>query len=225
MNTQLEPIADEGYDRLEELLDANCVMNLEMLDGFFAALIAGPQCGVPSDYLPEVWGGGKTFEDAFETQGELVEFINLILQHWNSTANILETEKIFAPLLKEDIEVADAHDWACGFMHGIRMHSAEWEYFLEDEEKAGPMVPIFALYYQYSTDKTMRPFPESELPKKRLNLIANAAAGVMQIKRHFSKKKKVKTPEGTFRREEPKVGRNDPCPCGSGLKFKKCCKS
>lgn len=26
-----------------------------------------------------------------------------------------------------------------------------------------------------------------------------------------------------IRREEPKVGRNDPCPCGSGKKYKKCC--
>ncbi len=26
-----------------------------------------------------------------------------------------------------------------------------------------------------------------------------------------------------FKREEPKVGRNDPCPCGSGKKYKKCC--
>lgn len=25
------------------------------------------------------------------------------------------------------------------------------------------------------------------------------------------------------RREGAKVGRNDPCPCGSGLKYKKCC--
>ena len=25
------------------------------------------------------------------------------------------------------------------------------------------------------------------------------------------------------RREEPKVGRNDPCPCGSGKKYKQCC--
>jgi preprotein translocase subunit SecA len=24
-------------------------------------------------------------------------------------------------------------------------------------------------------------------------------------------------------REGPKIGRNDPCPCGSGKKFKKCC--
>jgi len=28
---------------------------------------------------------------------------------------------------------------------------------------------------------------------------------------------------GQFRREKPKVGRNDPCPCGSGRKYKKCC--
>jgi len=27
----------------------------------------------------------------------------------------------------------------------------------------------------------------------------------------------------TYRRESPKVGRNDPCPCGSGKKYKKCC--
>ncbi len=27
----------------------------------------------------------------------------------------------------------------------------------------------------------------------------------------------------TVRRNEPKVGRNDPCPCGSGKKAKKCC--
>lgn len=29
--------------------------------------------------------------------------------------------------------------------------------------------------------------------------------------------------EGTYTRETPKVGRNDPCPCGSGKKYKKCC--
>lgn len=28
---------------------------------------------------------------------------------------------------------------------------------------------------------------------------------------------------GTFVRDEPKVGRNDPCPCGSEKKYKKCC--
>ena len=31
------------------------------------------------------------------------------------------------------------------------------------------------------------------------------------------------TPSATVVRESPKIGRNDPCPCGSGKKFKKCC--
>ncbi|MDC7226366.1 MAG: YchJ family protein [Spirochaetales bacterium] len=31
------------------------------------------------------------------------------------------------------------------------------------------------------------------------------------------------TPSATVVRDSPKVGRNDPCPCGSGKKYKKCC--
>ena len=27
----------------------------------------------------------------------------------------------------------------------------------------------------------------------------------------------------TYVRINPKIGRNDPCPCGSGHKYKKCC--
>jgi SEC-C motif domain protein len=30
-------------------------------------------------------------------------------------------------------------------------------------------------------------------------------------------------PGVTVRRESPKIGRNDPCPCGTGKKYKKCC--
>lgn len=29
-------------------------------------------------------------------------------------------------------------------------------------------------------------------------------------------------PAAPYRREEPKLGRNDPCHCGSGRKYKKC---
>lgn len=40
-----------------------------------------------------------------------------------------------------------------------------------------------------------------------------------------SKKEPVYVYDGTesYRRIVPKVGRNDPCPCGSGKKYKKCC--
>ncbi|MBT7153787.1 MAG: SEC-C domain-containing protein, partial [Deltaproteobacteria bacterium] len=30
-------------------------------------------------------------------------------------------------------------------------------------------------------------------------------------------------PESEPVRTEPKIGRNQPCPCGSGKKYKKCC--
>ncbi|MDG2412611.1 MAG: SEC-C metal-binding domain-containing protein [Halioglobus sp.] len=30
-------------------------------------------------------------------------------------------------------------------------------------------------------------------------------------------------PQETIVRSTPKVGRNDPCPCDSGRKYKKCC--
>ncbi|HUT52494.1 MAG TPA: DUF1186 domain-containing protein [bacterium] len=33
----------------------------------------------------------------------------------------------------------------------------------------------------------------------------------------------IRSGGGTYIREAPKVGRNDPCPCGSGKKYKKCC--
>jgi preprotein translocase subunit SecA len=50
---------------------------------------------------------------------------------------------------------------------------------------------------------------EEELPRKR--------ARAMQFS-HGGEPEKIET----VRREGKKVGRNDPCPCGSGKKYKKC---
>lgn len=35
--------------------------------------------------------------------------------------------------------------------------------------------------------------------------------------------KKKQAENTTYVRSEPTVGRNDPCPCGSGKKYKRCC--
>ena len=39
---------------------------------------------------------------------------------------------------------------------------------------------------------------------------------------HVTRAHVVKVPEGTIRRIGEKVGRNDRCPCGSGIKYKRC---
>jgi uncharacterized protein len=57
---QEEGLTDAELDRLAEFLSKSRggqAMNIEELDGFFAALIAGPDLVPPSEYLPEVFRG------------------------------------------------------------------------------------------------------------------------------------------------------------------------
>lgn len=44
----------------------------------------------------------------------------------------------------------------------------------------------------------------------------------MEEKKYFKEMLSEPTPQ-QLKRIPPKVGRNDPCPCNSGKKFKKCC--
>jgi len=39
----------------------------------------------------------------------------------------------------------------------------------------------------------------------------------------FFKPMPIPPTDEQLKRRPPRVGRNDPCPCGSGLKFKRCC--
>ncbi|MFO1448184.1 MAG: preprotein translocase subunit SecA [Opitutaceae bacterium] len=48
------------------------------------------------------------------------------------------------------------------------------------------------------------------------------SSGVPPAPAEAPAEKEIQLPKVTVRRELPKVGRNDPCPCGSGKKFKNC---
>src|SRR5208283_3167519 len=55
-----DPLTDAELDRLGDFLKGckgGKAMNLEELDGFFAALIAGPEPVITSEYNREVFGG------------------------------------------------------------------------------------------------------------------------------------------------------------------------
>ncbi|MBX3749758.1 MAG: preprotein translocase subunit SecA [Opitutaceae bacterium] len=49
-----------------------------------------------------------------------------------------------------------------------------------------------------------------------------AAPAAVQAPGEAAAEPEIKLPKVTVRRETPKVGRNDPCPCGSGKKYKNC---
>ncbi len=52
---------------------------------------------------------------------------------------------------------------------------------------------------------------------------SKAEASAMARERPEVRQSPTAGPPTTVRRQTPKVGRNDPCPCGSGKKYKKCC--
>jgi Uncharacterised protein family (UPF0149)/SEC-C motif len=124
--------------------------------------------------------------------------------------------------LEDENGIAHANDWAAGFLRGMELRKKDWADLLNDEQHGGWLVPIFALAHEHSLDAVMRPYKEPVSPERREQLIAGAAAGLRGIYRHFQAKRLHENLLGstTIRRMTPKVGRNDPCPCGSGKKFK-----
>lgn len=221
-----EQLTDEEHDRLSVLLDQRgSAMNLEMLDGFFAALICSPELVPPSEYLPRVWGEAPL---PWTDERELREFYDLAMRHWNAVAHTLYAKELYLPLLLED-EVGNApgNDWAEGFTHGMKMRSDAWSNLFDDADNGGIVIPILTLAHEHDPDPTMRPFAEAPTAEERQKLLVSAAASVPLLYRYFAGARRQAAPiergSSTFRREGAKVRRNDPCPCGSNKKFKKCC--
>ncbi len=225
------PLTDAEYDRLSSVLSRfrdERAMNLEELDGFFAALICGPSPVDPSEYLPEIWGGEMADEEAFSSEQQRKDFLDLIMRHWGVVASTLQSGDIFLPLLLEDDHgIALANDWAQGFMRGMELRREDWVDLLDDEEHGGWLVPILALAHEHDADPALRPYPEPMNTDRREHLIAGAAAGVTAIYRYFKPLRRMRSDlkggPSTYRRTGPKIGRNDPCACGSGKKYKRCC--
>jgi uncharacterized protein len=59
-------------------------MNVEQLDGFFAALIAGPEVVMSSEYYSEVFGGEMSDACEFGSLDEANEILGLMMRHWNT---------------------------------------------------------------------------------------------------------------------------------------------
>jgi len=221
---QHEPLTDAELDRLGHFLKSckgGRAMNLEQLDGFFAALIAGPEAVMPSEYNRELFGG-ETPE--FSNLDEAKDILGLLTRHWNTIAGTLFKGEVYGPiLLQNENGVAHGNDWAHGFMRGTLMRHDGWLELVNDEEQGGCMVPIFMLHYEHDTDPKMRPKPIS--PERREDVIVHMAAGLLQAYRYFRKQPQNGAGAGTLepRRNAPKVGRNNLCPCGSGKKYKRCC--
>ena len=227
--TQNEPLTDAELDRLGAFLQSSKggrAMNLEEVDGFFAALIAGPETVMPGEYSSEVFGGEMLDACEFGSIDQANDILGLMMRYWNTIASTLYKGEVYEPLLLEREDgVAHGNDWARGFIRGMHMRHDGWAELVNDEEHGGCLVPMMMLYHEHDEDPQMRPKPIS--PEQREDIIVHMAVGLLGAYQYFRAQREadlsVHVPEA--QRNAPKVGRNDPCPCGSGKKYKKCCRS
>ena len=205
-------------------------MLLDALDGYLTAIVIGPTTLPTSRWYPGIWGRGKDDGPVFDSPDEAIRIMSLIMRHYNSIVGSLEYdpdthEPLFDYLQIEgdDREYVDGEMWAYGFMEGIALCRKDWQALFDDPQGRAWMNPIRLLGDDDLSDEELSLV---ETPEQREVLALQIPESLANIYRFWLPHRKAVHElqlARTYQREQPKVGRNDPCPCGSGKKFKKCC--
>jgi uncharacterized protein len=196
--------------------------NLEALDGFFCALIVGPDVVLPSEYLPLVLGDHNHFDDGEEAN----RVLPLLMRHWNTIAQTLNQSEVYdLYLLKTTPIRRTGADWADAFMRGVELRYDLWRPLIDSKEHGQAILPMMLLAQEKDPElePLLKPMPRAT----RNEMLAKMTIGLAAIHRYF-RERSAGSARRTGRvepnrRSAPKVGRNMPCPCGSGKKFKACC--
>ena len=202
---------------LAGLLDSSqapeTAMNMEMLDGYFCALVVGPEVVPPSRWMVHVWDPDGVEAIEYDSQEQMEYAVGLLMRHWNTIASRLAETFPHAPYFASRGDWLGM-DWSVGFSIGIAEAPNAWEKLARDETVAEAVACVMHLCAE-EFDPDFNPDTDELSIEERAEL-----AGVIPGALALIHAKRI--PRKPFRREA-KVGRNDPCPCGSGRKFKACC--
>jgi uncharacterized protein len=227
-----QPLTDKELDELDSLLvqiGGDGSMSVEELDGFQCALIACPEMVSIAEYLPKILGL-RTSDATIPDEKTLNRLLELMMRNWNSIVSDMQDDGFHVPLLLcDDKGVARGNDWANAFLMGMDLRKKAWDESVKDEDAFAPLIPILALAYEDHPEKEMRPYKKRVGKKLRSDLIAGMAAAVKVLyERRIPSLRLKSATEKTVnskprRHKAVKIQRNDPCYCGSGKKYKKCC--
>lgn len=197
---------------------AECMM-LSDLDGFLTGIIVGPDFIAPSEWLPAIWGeDAPQFRDAENAQAVL----GAIMSRYNEIVRQIEDDAV-EPVLWRFTETGEiiASDWAYGFAQAIALRPGRWTKMVKSE--AGLLlVPIMVLC-EADAILDQLGLSSEELSQTVEEAIEILPGTVIAIADYWRMSATQKDRLATSLRTAPKTRRNDPCPCGSGKKFKKCC--
>jgi uncharacterized protein len=229
-----QPLSTEEIDELHDFLwekyeDNEKALTLEMVDGLFCALVINPRITMPSEWLEVVFD----VENVFASEKEANRIMNLLFRHYNrvnyliqhrSKENKVTADNIYIPLVferDEDDDYKFAEQWATGFRTGISYCEDEWDKLLltendETEEIAAILMLALLLELGHNPDNEEQIISDEE----RKEIFMSLPIAVYAVYDYWQAKKQQ---QKVTARTKQKVGRNDPCPCGSGKKYKKCC--
>ncbi len=213
-----EDFLDDLEDLADEELDAEEWSSLSAANGFITAVILSPKLIEPAEWLPLL--AGDSPEDPAD--GEVAAARELLtIEHSRVLDCLAARDGSYSPSFWEDENGRlITKDWAEGFIAGMQLSEAAWDRLLDDEDSRAGLFPVFVLL---EDEELLASIVEEGGPSPEECLLAAQAELPLVVQDFFEL-----SPHGTSRMEgakEPqnKVGRNDPCPCGSGKKYKKCC--
>ncbi len=222
-------LSEAEIERLAALLAANRnaeALSLEGVDGLFCALIASPALVMPHEYLPVILGGTLEAGGLLGDLAGVQEMMGLLMRLWNAIAHDFEHEGVHLAYIEEPgIDGITGRAWARGYMRGTRLAPAGWSrIFHDDDEALALSIPIVA-------GEIDPQWPREPLTAEKSDeLLRNMLSGAVRVYRYFKEDRLAsaqaaaqRAPLEPYERAGPKVGRNDPCPCGSGKKYKRCC--
>ncbi|WP_067738331.1 UPF0149 family protein [Novosphingobium naphthalenivorans] len=210
-------------DELDQLLlnQPDDCMLLSQLDGFLAGVIVSPDLILPGQWLKVVWGGGDgdgapDFADTASFQHAL----DLIMHHYHTTLASLDRPGAFEPVFEEDTQTGETlwELWVEGFCQAMDLAPDGWERIAVggDPGATAALAGFMALKALDDGRSGISRDEEDQWDREAPDLIPMWVEMLHEWRR-----------ENDPNRHSPvsraKVGRNDPCPCGSGKKYKKCC--
>lgn len=223
-------LSEAELGRLGARLAANThpeALSLEAVDGLFCALVASPLLILPHEYMSAILGGTSRASGPLEDLSGVQELLAPLIRHWNTIAHDLEHDTLHARLGEPGPDRVPGRAWARGYMRGIRLAVDGWRRILHDRrDEIYPWRAIPLVAGEVYPDWPKEPLTPEQADELRQLMRAGAALAY----RYFAEDRLEQVRAAAERsqpleRIRPKIGRNEPCSCGSGKKYKRCCGS
>jgi uncharacterized protein len=190
---QSHPLTDAELARLEDCVftigDRNEAMTPEMMDGFFCALICGPEVVPPSEYMPLIFGVQSMDEIVFRDIEEAQQVFDLLTRHWNTIAATLLQNEVYPALVGEDEDgTVTGREWAWGFQLGMHLREEAWEPLVSDRKLSTALLPIVVLAEDEESGLTLA--KKAATPEERGMMLDVLAGSVLIIYNFFRGKLK-----------------------------------